>query len=428
MTAIASVKGTRDFYPEDMAFQRWLYASIRAISEQFGYQEFDGPFLERVELYATKSGDELVREQSFVFPDRSGDLITLRPELTPSLARMIAARSNTLPRPIRWWSFGPFWRYEQPQRGRSREFFQWNIDLLGVNSPEADAEIAAIAAAFLSRVGLRPEAVRILINDRRLAERQLRSIGFPEAQQQTIFRLIDRRERMSLESWEAEARRTGLETRLLERLQATLADREAWRDSEELTRFFRAAEALGAAQYLKYDPSVIRGLDYYTGIVWEARDAAGEFRAILGGGRYDDLISAVGGDPVPGTGFAMGDVVIRLVLEKYDALPKLRTNPADLLIASFEIESREPALQLAARFRQAGLRVEWYPQPDRLPKQLKFADRQGIPLVAILGPEEIDSHRVTLKDMRTGTQESVALVEAVERVKELAAAQAHPSA
>lgn len=428
MTAISSVKGTRDFYPEDMTFQRWLYASIRAVSEQFGYQEFDGPFLERVELYEARSGDELVREQAFVFPDRSGELIALRPELTPSLARMIAARSKALPRPIRWWSFGPFWRYEQPQRGRSREFFQWNIDLLGVNSPEADAEIAAIAAAFLRRVGLGPEAVRIFINNRRLAELQLQEIGFSIEQRPAVFRLIDRLERLSRESWEAEARRSGLEGGLLDRLQASLADREAWRSSDELRRFFRAAEALGAAAYLEYNPSVIRGLDYYTGTVFEARDAPGEYRAILGGGRYDDLVSAVGGDPVPGTGFAMGDVVIRLVLEKYDALPKLRTNPADLLIASIETESLEPALQLAARFRQAGLRVEWYPQPDRLPKQLKYADRQGIPLVSILGPEEIGSQRVTLKDMQTGTQESVALDEVVGRVKALAAARALASA
>jgi len=428
MTAISSVKGTRDFYPEDMAFQRWLYASIRAVSEQFGYQEYDGPFLERVELYAARSGDELVREQSFVFPDRSGELIALRPELTPSLARMIAARSKVLPRPIRWWSFGPFWRYEQPQRGRSREFFQWNIDLLGVNSPEADAEIVAIAAAFLQRIGLGPEAVRIFINNRRLAESQLQGIGFSVDQRPAVFRLIDRLDRMSRESWQEEARRAGLESRLLDRLQESLADREAWRTSDELLRFFRAAEALGAARYLEYNPSVIRGLDYYTGTVFEARDAAGEFRAILGGGRYDDLVSAVGGDPVPGTGFAMGDVVIRLVLEKYNALPKLRTNPADLLIASFETESLEPALQLAARFRQAGLRVEWYPQADRLPKQLKFADRQGIPWVAILGPEEIGSNQVTIKDMHTGTQELLSIEEAIARVKVLAAAQARPTA
>ena len=428
MTAISSVKGTRDFYPEDMAFQRWLYASIRAVSEQFGYQEFDGPFLERVDLYEARSGDELVREQAFVFPDRSGELIALRPELTPSLARMIAARSKALLRPIRWWSFGPFWRYEQPQRGRSREFFQWNIDLLGVNSPEADAEIAAIAAAFLRRVGLGPDAVRIFINNRRLAESQLQEIGFSVDQRPAVFRLIDRLERLSRESWEAEARRTGLESRLLDRLQASLADREAWRTSDELSRFFRAAEALGAAQYLEYNPSVIRGLDYYTGTVFEARDAAGEYRAILGGGRYDDLVSAVGGDPVPGTGFAMGDVVIRLVLEKYDALPKLRTNPADLLIASFETENLEPALQLATRFRQAGLRVEWYPQADRLPKQLKYADRQGIPLVAIIGPEELGSNQVTIKDMQTGTQELLAIDEAVARVKVLVAAQARLTA
>src|SRR3990172_2702192 len=149
MGSIQPVKGARDFYPEDLALRRWLYEQIRAVSEQFGYQEYDGPFLERVDLYEARSGDELVREQAFVFPDRSGELIALRPELTPSLARMIAARGKALLRPIRWWSFGPFWRYEQPQRGRSREFFQWNIDLLGVNSPEADAEIAAIAAAFL---------------------------------------------------------------------------------------------------------------------------------------------------------------------------------------------------------------------------------------------------------------------------------------
>jgi histidyl-tRNA synthetase len=340
---------------------------------------------------------------------------------------MIAARSKVLPRPIRWWSFGPFWRYEQPQKGRSREFFQWNIDLLGVNSPEADAEIAAIAAAFLRRVGLGPEAVRIFINNRRLAESQLQEIGFSVDQRPAVFRLIDRLDRLSRESWEAEARRTGLESRLLDRLQASLADREAWRSSDELLRFFRAADALGAAKYLEYNPSVIRGLDYYTGTVFEARDPAGEYRAILGGGHYDDLVSAVGGEPVPGTGFAMGDVVIRLVLEKYDALPKLRTNPADLLIASFEAESPEPALQLAARFRQAGLRVEWYPQADRLPKQLKFANRQGIPWVAILGPEEIGSNQVTIKDMHTGTQELLAIDEAIARVKVLAAAQARPT-
>lgn len=421
MKPISAVKGTRDFYPEDMAFQRWLYAQIKQVSEQFGYQEYDGPYLERVELYAARSGEELVRKQSFVFPDRGGEMIVLRPELTPSLARMVAARSKALPRPIRWWSFGPFWRYEQPQRGRAREFFQWNIDLLGVDSPEADAEIAAIGAAFLRKAGLKAESVRILINDRRLAESQLAAIGIDQEQRPAIFRLIDRRERLSREAWNAEARKSGLEAPVLDRLQKTLADREAWRQSAELQRFFRAAEAMGATEYLAYDPSVIRGLDYYTGTVFEARDAEGQYRAILGGGRYDDLVSVVGGDPVPGTGFAMGDMVIRLVLEKYGALPKLRANPADVLIASFETEALEPALELASKFRQAGLRAEWYPRAERLPKQLKFADRQGIPVVAILGPDEIAAKTVTIKDLRTAEQETLSTSDAIRRVKQLSA-------
>src|SRR5512141_1049164 len=148
-TLIQGVKGARDFYPEEMAVRSWLYQIIQSVSQEFGYQEFDGPFLERIDLYAAKSGEELVKEQSFVFPDRGGDLITLRPELTPSLARMVAQKQGELAYPVRWWSFGPFWRYEKMQKGGSREFFQWNIDLLGVASPEADAELVAIAAGFL---------------------------------------------------------------------------------------------------------------------------------------------------------------------------------------------------------------------------------------------------------------------------------------
>ena len=177
MEPIRPVKGTRDFFPEDMTFRQWLYAKIRGASERFGYQEYDGPFLERLSLYAAKSGEELVKDQSFIFEDRSGEMVALRPELTPSLARMVGAKSKSLPRPIRWWSFGPFWRYERPQRGRSREFFQWNIDLLGIDSPEADAEIVAAGAEFLRGVWLSPEAGRIRINDRRLGENQRNKDG-----------------------------------------------------------------------------------------------------------------------------------------------------------------------------------------------------------------------------------------------------------
>lgn len=419
MATIQAVKGTRDFYPEDLAFRRWLYERIRQVSEGYGYQEWDGPFLERIELYAAKSGEELVREQSFVFPDRGGDQITLRPELTPSLARMVAARASALPRPIRWWSFGPFWRYERPQRGRSREFFQWNIDLLGVDSPQADAEMAALAADFFRAVGLGPQVVRLKVNNRRLVDAQLDGLGVPSVRRPAVFRLIDRLDKAPRPAWQAEAREQGLSEAQLAGLEGLLEDREAWRGSAELVPFFEAAAVMGAAEYIEYDPTVIRGLDYYTGTVFEARDASGEKRAILGGGRYDDLVADVGGDPLPGTGFAMGDMVIALVIEEAGVRPTLRPAPADVLVTSFDEERRGAGLALASALRQAGLRVEWYPQAERLPKQLKYADRLGIPLAAILGPDEAAAGAVVLKDLRRGEQQVVPQAEAAARARAL---------
>ncbi len=404
MPDIQAVKGTRDFYPKEMAFRTWLYDQIRQVSASFGYQEYDAPFLERLELYAAKSGEELVKEQSFVFPDRGGDLLALRPELTPSLARMIAARVKTLPAPIRWWSFGPFWRYEKPQKGRTREFFQWNIDLIGLDLPAIDAELAAIAATFFDNVGLSPAKVQIMVNSRRLVDRQLADLGVPDERRPDLYHLIDRRDRMSLPAWDAYAKESGVDDTLLAGIHRLFADENAWKTSDDLTAFFDAGRSLGIDAYLRFDPSIIRGLDYYTGVVFEARDAKGEHRAILGGGRYDNLVADVGGDPVPAIGFAMGDVVIGLVLEAADALPSLKTSPAQVLVTNFDAALAPQSLALAAELRHTGLRVEWYPESARMGKQLKYADRYGIPLVAILGPEEVQAGTVTLKDMRSGEQ------------------------
>jgi histidyl-tRNA synthetase len=419
MSAIAPVKGTRDFFPVQKAFQRWMYDHIRVVSEKFGYQEYEGPFLERLELYAAKSGDELVQEQSFVFPDRGGEMIALRPELTPSLARMLATRSKSMARPIRWWSFGPFWRYERPQKGRSREFFQWNIDLLGVDSPQADAEIVVVAAAFFEALGLSAKDVRIKVNNRRLADKQLDELGVPPERRQQVFRLIDRRSKLSPQEWEAYAKEVGINREQITGLEDLLKNVEAWREFAELKDFFDAVEQMGASDYVEYDPVVIRGLDYYTGNVFEAYDAAGEERAILGGGRYDDLVADIGGDPLPGVGFAMGDVVIGIVLDKCGVQPDLRANPADVFIPTFDESSRGEALRLAAELRAAGLRVEWYPEIARLPKQFKYADRQDIPLAVILGPDEMKLDQVAVKDLRTGEQTTVPRNEAIERVRNL---------
>jgi len=417
MSMIQPVRGTRDFYPEDMAFRQWLNNQIREASAQFGYQEFDGPFLERLELYAAKSGDELVKEQSYVFPDRSGSMIALRPELTPSLARMVAQRGKGLTLPLRWWSFGPFWRYERKQKGRSREFFQWNIDLIGVDTPEADAELVAVAATLFRNVGLTADMIRIKVNNRRLAEKQLQKIGIQGELLPTIFRLIDRQDRMTPDTWKAYALESGLKEEQLTGLMKMLKDLDAWKTSPEMLQYFKAAEALGADEYLDYDPTIIRGLDYYTGTVYEARDVKGNHRSILGGGRYDDLVSVVGGNPIPGTGFAMGDVVFGLVLDENGIKPDLRVSPTDILITTFEEGGESSSIQISAELRDAGYRVEWYPEPVRLQRQFKYADRNEIPLVVIIGPDEIESDKVSLKDMVSGEQVSFARSDLLTRIR-----------
>jgi len=420
-TVIPTVKGARDFYPEDMATRAWLYQAIRHVSEQFGYQEYDGPFLEKIELYAAKSGDQLVKEQAFVFPDRGGELITLRPELTPSLTRMVAQRQNELVLPLRWWSFGPFWRYEKPQKGRSREFYQWNIDLVGATSPEADAELISIIGSFFRNVGLTPEEVVIRVNNRKLMNQELGGLGIPEELRKKVLELIDRRDKMRPEEWEANGLEIGLQPVQIEGLMSLLEDASLWEKSSELRRLFKALDALGGREYVRYDPQIIRGLDYYTGTVFEAWDQKKEFRAILGGGRYDNLVADVGGDPLPGIGFAMGDMVVTLVLKKYGRIPKFQNSPAPVLVTVFDEEHETSSLKFAASLRNEGLKVSCYPDPVKLPKQLKFADRIAVPVVVIIGPDEEANQRVTIKNLVTRTQKTVARGLATEVIKEMLA-------
>jgi len=406
---IQSVKGTRDFYPELMAVRKWLYETAGSVAEIYGYQEYEGPLIESLELYAAKSGDELVKNQSFVFEDRGGNLITLRPELTPTLARMVAQRQNQLLFPIRWWSFGPFWRYERPQKGRTREFFQWNIDLIGSKSAVADAELIAIVATFFQKVGLTPQDAQILVNNRQLMEAELASIGIAAADYKKIFRLIDRRDKLPQEKWEAYAVDLGLQTRQIEQLHGLLEDQNLWQKSADLKDLFPAIDALGVSDYVQFAPNVIRGLDYYTGTVFEAQAIKGDLRrSILGGGRYDNLLSDVGGDKIPAVGFAMGDLVISLVLEELNLIPAAITSPpANILITLFNDASYKESLALANQLRESGIKVNSYPQADKLSKQLQYADRSGIKIVVLLGPDEITKDVITIKNLATGDQQTI---------------------
>ena len=416
-TTIQAVKGTRDFYPEAMAFRSWLYGKVQHISQRFGYQEYEAPLLERLELYAAKSGEELVKEQSFVLTDRGGEELALRPELTPSLARMVAQRQSRLILPVRWFSYGPFWRYERPQRGRTREFFQWNIDLLGDESPSADGEIVAIGAEFLKSMGLSSEEVAIFLNSRRLMERKLSEIGIGDDLRDDAFRLIDRRDKLPANKWSAWALELGVSEDQLKGLEALLANPALWQESEELRQVFATAEAFGLADYLVYDASIVRGLDYYTGPVFEAYDRARKSRAIFGGGRYDNLVADVGGDRITGVGFAMGDVVIELLLSDANKRPELPTSPSQVLVTLFNEDLREQTLGLAARLRQAGINAEQILEPIRLGKQFRYADRKGIPYVVILGPDELESGQIVVKNLKTGEQSAYAESKAIETIK-----------
>lgn len=419
-TIIPPVKGTRDFYPPQMAVRNWLYQTVRRVSESFGYQEYEAPIIESLDLYAAKSGEELVKKQSYVFTDRGGDEITLRPELTPSLARMVAQKQGELVFPLRWWSFGPFWRYEKMQRGRSREFFQWNIDLLGVNSPEADAELVAVAAAFLRTVGLTPDKARILVNDRRLMDAEFDALGIPPEKKGEVAALVDRREKMDSSGWEAYAAEIGLTPGQLDGLKSLLADGERWRKSGELVRLFTALEALGAADYVQFDPNIMRGLLYYTGTVFEAFDITGGVRrAILGGGRYDNLLADVGGDPLPCVGFAMGDVVVGIILDELGLIPPLPVNPAAVLVTVFSPDLLAASLELAADLRQGGLNAACYPEPAKLPKQFKYADRLGMRVALVIGPDEAAAGKVAVKDLSSGTQVIVRREETISAVKRI---------
>ncbi|MBI3241912.1 MAG: histidine--tRNA ligase [Chloroflexi bacterium] len=416
-TKIPTVKGARDFYPEQMALRNWLYANMKAVSQKYGYQEYDGPFLETLELYAAKSGEELVKEQAFVFNDRGGEQITLRPELTPSLARMVASRAGQLPRPIRWWSFGPMWRYERPQKGRSREFFQWNIDLLGSDSIEADAEIAAIGAEFFRLVGLTPAEVKIQINNRKLMAEQIAALGIGDIK--PALRLIDRIDKLSPQAWAEYGVAQGLTAEQTSGVRALLADKDLWRKSDELVRFFAILETMGVGEYFEYEPGVVRGLDYYTRTVMEARDRDGEFRAILGGGRYDNLVADVGGDRISGVGFALGDMVIGLVAAKYNKVPAFAKSPASALVTVFGADSLNDSLSVARDLRAAGLAVELFPEPVKLDKQLKYADSQGIRVAVIVGPDEAAAGQVTVKNLAARTQVTVKQTEAATTIRQI---------
>ncbi len=335
---------------------------------------------------------------------------------------MIAAKQNELTYPVRWWSFGPFWRYEQPQKGRSREFFQWNIDMLGVDSPEADAELISVGATFLRSVGLNPQLATIYVNNRRLMDSEFDALGILPEKKLEVSNLVDRRSKMEPAKWDTYALELGLDQKQVDGLKDILGNFELWKKSDELVRLFAALEALGVKEYVKFDPNIMRGILYYTGTVFEAFENSGSLkRSILGGGRYDNLLADVGGQPLSGVGFAMGDVVAGIVLQENGLLPEYIPTPASILVTIFDESMWMKSLELTAELRNAGLNVMVFPEPAKLQKQFKFADKMKIKIVLTIGPDEAENDQVAIKSLLTSEQVTVKREAAVDTIREILA-------
>jgi len=291
--------------------------------------------------------------------------------------------------------------------------------MIGVDAPEADAELITILATFFKTLGLKPSDINIQINDRHLLETELVKVGFPTDSVREISRWIDRRDKLSPSDWEEYGRELGVTPDQLTAVKGLLKNDNLWKKSPELVQAFKALEAMGMMEYIKYNPAVIRGLDYYTGIVFEAFDLSGDVpRAIMGGGRYDNLLAAVGGEPVPATGFAMGDVVITLILEGKGLIPEdLGGSPAEVLVTVFDKDRLLTAFEFAAELRNAGIKVACYPEAAKLPKQFKYADRMKISIVVVIGPDEAAKDQVTIKKLATGEQQTISRREAIKFLK-----------
>lgn len=416
-TLIQRVPGTRDFYPEDLRLRTWLFEKMRTVSRRYGFEEYDGPLLEPYDLFAAKSGDQLVGEEMYVLTDRGGRRLGIRPEMTPTLARMVALRQRQLRLPIKWFSIPACWRYERPQKGRLREFWQWNVDLLGLTSVDAEAEIIAVFLALLSEVGLSARDIRVRIGHRGWVDGELSRLAIPPPDRTAILRIIDRREKLGEDQFRHTLADAGLDDGQISQLTAFLENRDyaVFRPMKELMELL---DLYGLAAFCDCDPSIVRGLAYYTGTVFEIWDARRQLRAIAGGGRYDNLTVALGGESLPGVGMAMGEVVLSLLLQREEKLPSLRPE-LDVFVACYSADERDIAIRIAQSLRNDGLRVDRSLEQATLRHQLRQAEQSGARIAVIVAPDELNRGEVIARDLVTGTQVPVPMDRVVEALQEM---------
>lgn len=409
-------RGTRDFYPDEMRLRAWLFDQFREVARRFGFEEVDAPVVEHAELFTRKAGEEIVEQLfHFVLHDRH---LALRPEMTPSIARMVLARHGALRFPLRWFAITQNWRYERATRGRKREHYQWNMDVWGEPGVTAEAELLAAIAALFERLGLGPDAVRLRVNSRALLEETLRGRVLRERPEafEPLCVVIDKLAKIGADAVVdllcEPAGAIRLERGAAKDVVALLGVRdldEAAREAPEgspavaeLRRLFELAAAYGYADRLLFDASIVRGLAYYTGIVFEGFDTAGALRAVCGGGRYDRLLATFGGPATPAVGFGFGDVVIAELLAERGLLPA-PAREIDAFVFAFSDAERAAAIGLASRLRRAGSSVA-LAFGGKLKRALEDADRAGARRVYLLGPDELARGQVRVRDRSTGEQ------------------------
>ena len=416
-----ALPGFRDFYPEQLATRNYLMSVWRDVARRYGFVEYDGPPLEPLDLYTKKSGDEIVA-QLYTFTDKGDRAVALRPEMTPTLARMVAAKANAMRKPIRWFSIPQLFRYERQQKGRLREHFQLNVDILGEASVAADAELLAVAIDVMRALGLKASDVRARVSDRRLLTALLTHVGVKKAEMPAVFAAIDKAGREPRETTldkiekavgSADAKR-GVE-RVLKHSKDLSAIAKEFSDSrevvEEISRmreYLGFLDALGVGDWVDFDLSIVRGLAYYTGKVFELFDAKGEFRAICGGGRYDDLLSTIGGVDLPALGFGMGDVVLTELLRARDLIPAAGLG-TEYWVAADDESLLPDVMTVAGRLRAKSRSVEYALKSQTLARQLKTASTAGVKNVVLLRRDDYANGNVTLKTLADGSERSVRL-------------------
>jgi histidyl-tRNA synthetase len=432
MATFQSLPGFREFYPDAMARRSYIFRLWRQTAAAFGFSEYDAPVLEPLELYKTKSGEE-IEAQLFAFTDKGGREVALRPEMTPTVCRMVGARASSLKRPIKWFSIAEYYRYERAQKGRERAFFQFNADLFGEAGPEAEIELISLLVQCLRGFGLTEADFFVRLSDRNVWFYYLEALGLDEDRIRTILTAVDKFEKAGPQAFDAYTERFGplpaelnerilafLKIKDLEGLETTLkgipGDQLAGRLSDWRT-LLGGLEAMGLSQFVQVDLGVVRGLAYYTGFVFEAFDRKGELRAIAGGGRYNDLVAKLGGPDLPAVGFAIGDVTLALLLEARGLMPTF-VQATDVYCVVGGERERQVAFADIQALRAAGFRVEYPLKEVAFGKQFKLAADAGAKLTLIYGTDELAKGVLKVRDMSNRSEFEIPQGEAVATVRD----------